>query len=157
MEDFQVPKDKASVLVEIPPRPPVPRHVFLAPFAQGHRGAEAPSDILNAAQTFVPLFDDDGNTVLARRAAITWIMVGDPRRTEWYYYELRAGAPETPVHIEFDTGSHLDGRVALLGPEGGRRVIDVVNRSSYFLHLERDEELFLVNLRRVASITIARA
>jgi len=34
-------------------------------------------------------------------------------------------------------------------------VIDVVNRAAGFLHVERDEELFLVNLRRVASITIA--
>jgi hypothetical protein len=155
MQRFQVPKAKASVLVEIPPRPPEPRHVFLAPYAQGHRGPENPSDIFNEPQTFVPLFRDDGLTALARREAITWIMIGDPQRTEWYYYQTREGAPEAQIHIEFDTGSHLDGRVALLGPEAGRRLIDVVNRSDGFLHVERGEELFLVNLRRVASITIA--
>jgi hypothetical protein len=154
MQRFQVPKTKASVLVEIPPRPPEPRHVFLAPLAQGHRGAENPSDIFNEPQAFIPLFREDGQTTLARREAITWIMVGDPRRAEWYYYETRAGASVARIHIEFDTGSHLEGAVALLGPEAGRRLIDVVNRAGAFLHVERGEELFLVNLRRVASITI---
>lgn len=155
MRQFHVPKERASVFVEIPPRPPETRFVFLAPHAQGHRGAEMPSDIFNAPDTFIPLFRDDGDTVLARRDAITWIMVGDPQRAEWYYYETRAGAEEARVHIEFDTGSHLEGEVALLGPEGSRRVIDVVNRNGDFLHVQRDGELFLVNLRRVASITIA--
>ena len=155
MQEFQVPKVRASVLVEIPPRPPEARFVFLAPNAQGHLGAETPSDIFNAPQPFVPLFREDGEAVLARRESITWIMVGEPRRAEWYYHESRAGAPEAPVHIEFETGSHLDGRIALVGPEGSQRVIDVVNRAGGFLHVERDEELFLVNLRRVASITVA--
>ena len=155
MQQFQVPKERASVLVEIPPRTPEARFIFLAPFAQGHLGAETPLDIFNAPEPFVPLFREDGEPVLARRDAITWVMVGDPQRAEWYYYESRAGVADAPVHIEFDTGSHLDGRVALVGPAGSRRVIDVVNRNGGFLHLERGEDLFLVNLRRVASITIA--
>jgi hypothetical protein len=154
MQGFQVPKVQASVFVEIPPRPPETRFVFLGPFAQGHRGAETPSDIFNAAEPFVPLFRDDGDTVLTRREAITWVMVGDPQRAEWYYYETRAGAEEEQVHVTFDTGTHLEGRIALVGPVGGQRVLDVVNRDRGFLHLERGDELLLVNLKRVVSITI---
>lgn len=154
MEEYRVPKERASVLVELPPHPPEPRYIFLAPFAQSHHGAETPSDIFNFPQAYIPLFREGGDVVLARHDAITWVMVGDPRRTEWYYYDARAGIPDAGVHIEFDTGAHLDGRIALIGPVGGQRVIDIVNREEGFLHVEREDELFLVNLRRVVSITL---
>jgi hypothetical protein len=154
MPDYRVPKEKAAVLVEVPPHPAEPRFVFLAPFAQSHHGAETPSDIFNVEQAFIPLFRESGEVVLARHDAITWVMVHDPRRTEWYYYEARTGAAEAAVHLEFDTGLQLDGRVALIGPVGGQRVLDIINRDRGFLPLERDGELFLVNLKRVVSITI---
>jgi hypothetical protein len=154
MQDYQVPKEKASVLIEMPPHEPETRFIFLSPYAQSHHGAETPSDIFNVPQAYLPLFRDDGDVVLARHDAITWVMVGEPRRTEWYYYETRQGVPETAVHLEFDTGGHIDGRVALVGPAGGQRVLDIVNRQEGFLHVERDDELFLVNLKRVISITL---
>jgi hypothetical protein len=154
MADYRVPKEKAAVLVEVPPHPPEPRFVFLAPFAQSHHGAETPSDIFNVKQAFIPLFREGGEAVLARHDGITWVMVSEPRRTEWYYYEASTGVPSAGVHLEFDTGAHLDGRVALIGPVGGQRVLDIVNRDEDFLHVERADELFLVNLKRVVSITI---
>ena len=64
------------------------------------------------------------------------------------------GVPDAAVHLEFDTGGHIDGRVALVGPAGGQRVLDIVNRQEGFLHVERDDELFLVNLKHVVSITL---
>lgn len=154
MDAYRVPKEKASVLVDLPPRQPEQRHIFLSPFAQNHHGAETPSDIFNVPQAYIPLYRESGEAVLARRDAIVWVMVGEPRRTEWYYYDARAGVPDEAVHVEFDTGAHLDGRVALIGPLGAQRVIDIVNREEGFLHLEHDEELFLVNLKRVVSITL---
>lgn len=154
MQEYRVPKEKASVLVQIPPHPPETRFIFLAPFAQGHHGAETPSDIFNVEQAFIPLFREGGGIVLARRDAICWVMVGEPQRTEWYYYENRAGAPDAWVHLEFDNATALEGRIALIGPEGQQRVIDVVNRQEGFLHVERDDELFLVNLARVAAVTV---
>ena len=154
MQEYQVPKEKASVLIEMPPHEPETRFIFLSSFAQSHHGAETPSDIFNVSQAFIPLFREGGEAVLVRHDSITWVMVGEPRRTEWHYYEARAGFPDAAIHLEFDTGSHLSGRVALLGPFGSQRVLDVVNREEGFLHVERDEELFLVNLKRVASITL---
>lgn len=161
MEQYQVPKEKASVLIEIPPHMPETRFIFLAPFAQGHHGAETPTDIFNVSQAFIPLFREGGDVLLGRgdamlvrRDAITWVMVSEPQKTEWYYYETRAGIPDAAVHLEFDTGSHIDGRVALLGPSGGQRVLDIINREEGFLHVERDDELFLINLKRVVSITL---
>lgn len=154
MTEYQVPKQKASVLVEVPPHAPEPRLIFLASFAQNHHGAETPSDIFNVSQPFIPLFRHGGSVVLARHDAITWVMVDDPRRTEWYYYEIRTGVPDTAAHFEFDTGLRLEGRVAQIGPLGGQRVLDIINREGKFLHVERGEELFLVNLKRVVSVTI---
>lgn len=153
MQEYRVPKQKVSVIIDLPPHPPQMRFIFLSPFALRHQGAETPSDVFSVPETFVPLYREGGEVVLARRDAIVWIMVGDPRRTEWLYFEERAGALEAAVHIEFDTGTHLDGRVALIGPVGGQRVLDIVNRPDGFLHVERDDELFLVNPARVASIT----
>jgi len=154
MQEYQVPKEKASVLIEMPPHEPEPRLIFLSSFAQNHHGAETPSDIFNVPQAYIPLFREGGDVLLARHDAITWVMVGDPRRAEWHYYEIRAGAPDAAVHLEFDTGGHIDGLIALVGPAGGRRVLDIVNREDGFLHVERDDELFLVNLKRVISITL---
>jgi hypothetical protein len=154
MQEYHVPKEKASVLIEMPPRLPEVRFVFLSACAQNHQGAEAPSEIFNLQKPFVPLFKDDGEVTLVRNEAITWVMVSEPRRVEWHYFESRAGVPDTGVHLEFDTGTHLDGRVALLGPAGARRVLDVLNRQEGFLPLEREEELFLVNLKRVTSISL---
>jgi hypothetical protein len=154
MQQFRVPKEKASVLVEMPPHAPETRFIFLSTVAHGHSGTETPSDIFNVPQPFIPLFREGGEVVLARRDAITWALVGDPRRTEWFYFDSRAGVPDAAIHLEFDTGTRLDGRIALAGPMGNRRVLDVINRGAEFLHVEREEELFLVNLRRVVSITL---
>jgi hypothetical protein len=154
MQQYQVPKQKTSILIEMPPHEPETRHIFLSPYAQSHHGAETPSDIFDVPEAFIPLFSEGDDVVLARHDALTWVMVGEPQRTEWYYYETRAGMPDTAVHIAFDTGGHIDGRVALLGPSGAQRVLDIVNREEGFLHVERDDELFLVNLKRVVSITI---
>jgi hypothetical protein len=154
MQEYHVPKEKASVLIEMPPHQPEVRFVFLSPCAQNHQGAEAPSEIFNLQKPFVPLFREEGEVTLVRNEAITWVMVSEPRRVEWHYFESRAGVADVAVHLEFDTGTHLDGRVALLGPAGARRVLDVLNRQEGFLHVEREEELFLVNLKRVATITL---
>jgi len=153
MDEYHVPKEKASVLIAMPPRQPEPRYVFLSSCAQNHKGAETPSEIFNLHKPFVPLFQERGEVLLARHDAITWVMVSEPQRVEWYYYESRAGFPDARVFFEFDTGTRLDGRVALIGPAGARRVLDVINRQEGFLHVERGDELFLVNLKRVASIT----
>jgi len=153
MQQYQVPKEKSSVIIEIPPRKPETRFIFLSTHAQNHHGAETPYDIFNVTQTFIPLFHEGGDVMLARREAITWVLVSEPQRTEWYYYEIRAGIPDTAVHIEFDSGTHLDVRIALIGPAAGRRVQDIVNCEEDFLRVERGDELFLVNLKRVISIT----
>ena len=154
MEEYKVPKQRASVLVEIPPHTPEERFLFLSPFAQSHQGAETISDIFGVPQRFLPLFRATGEVVLVRREAISWIKVGDPRRTEWYYYEHQIGAPQAAVQVEFADAAIMEGRICLIGPIGGQRVIDVVNRKERFLQLERDDDLFLVNLDHVVSITV---
>jgi hypothetical protein len=154
MQQYQVPKSKAAVLIEMPPHEPQTHFIFLSAFAQEHHGAETPVDIFNVPQAFIPLFREGGDAMLVRRDAITWVMVGEPRRTEWYYFETRAALPDAAIHLEFDTGVRLDGRVVLAGPSGSRRVLDIINRQEDFLHLERGDELFLVNLKRVTSVTV---
>lgn len=154
MNEFRVPKERASVLVTIPPRPPTEMFLFLSPFSQSHQGPETPADLFNEPEPFIPLFRDSGEVALARRDTIAWVQVADPRRWERHYYETRTGAPEARVRLEFDGGSILEGAIALLAPSGSRRVADVMNRLEGFLHLERGDDLFLVNPRRVTLVTV---
>jgi hypothetical protein len=154
MEDYKVPKKKTSVLVEIPPHPAGLWFIFLSAFAQHHQGAETASDIFNTDQRFIPLFSEGGSLVLARRDSISWVQISEPATAEWRYFGTRMDAPQAGVRVDFNDGTSLEGRIALIGPLGSQRAIDVVNREEGFIHLERGEDLFLVNLRCVASITM---
>lgn len=154
MQEYKVPKKKTSVLVEIPPYPAGRWFIFLSPFAQHHQGAETAYDIFNTDQRFIPLFNETGSLVLVRRDSVAWVQVGDPLATEWVFYGTLMDAPQASVHIQFTDGTSLDGKISLIGPVGGQRAIDVVNREEGFIHLQQGDDLFLVNLKCVASITM---
>jgi hypothetical protein len=80
------------------------RFIFL-PFAQAITGRK-PTDIFNEPQAFIPLLQAKPSP--PDRSRGSWSAI---RRTEWYYYR-RTGVPDAAIHLRFDTGSHLDGRVA---------------------------------------------
>jgi len=136
--------------------PPSPGNAVRLPRAvrHGHTGMETAIGHLHVPQAFIPLFPSRRRRgPRAPGTPLTWVMVGDPRRSEWFYFETRADVPTAAIHIEFATGTHLDGRI----PWPGRWAAGACSMSSTaregFLHVERDDELFLVNLERVTSIT----
>lgn len=151
---YKVPKEKALVLVKIPPSVPEWKTVFISSCAETHRGKETVSDLFNTPRCFVPLLDDRGGVALVRRNAIRWIRFREPESFEWYYYEIRQGAPRATVRCAFADGEVLEGAVYAVGPAGEQRVQDLVNREENFLHLDTNAGLFLVNMKLVASITV---
>ena len=149
-----MPKEKALVLVKVPPAPPEWKTVFVSSCAETHRGQETVSDLFNTFRKFFPLLDEREGIVLVRRSAIRWVRIENPEKSEWYYYEVRQGAPRSTVRCSFDDGEVLEGTLFAIGPAGEQRVLDIVNRDEGFVHLEVGEDVFLVNLGQITAVTV---
>ena len=121
---YKVPKEKALVLVKVPPTPPEWKTVFISSCAETHRGQETVSDLFNAPRKFFPLLDEREGIILVRRNAIRWVRIENPEKSEWYYYEVRQGAPRSIVRCSFDDGEVLEGTLYAIGPAGEQRVQD---------------------------------
>ena len=152
MDGYKVPKDQAKVILKAPPAAPVERYTFLSEFAEHHQGGETVSDLLARPKRFLPFRSEDGGAALIRKQAIAWLMIMEPERVEWYFYESRLGVPAEAVRVVFADGEELRGRIYAVAPEGRRRVQDLMNDAEGFLHLETAEGLFLVNLDHVLSV-----
>lgn len=151
---YKVPKEKALVLVKVPPAPPEWKTVFISSCAESHRGKETVSDLLHTPRKFLPFLDEKEGIVLLRRSAIRWVRIEKPEEFEWYYYEVRQGAPRSTVRCCFEDGEVLEGVFYAVGPAGEQRVQDVVNRQDMFVHLEIEGSLFLINLDQMTSVTV---
>ena len=151
---YKVPKDRVLVLVKVPPTPPEWKTVFISSCAETHRGRETVSDLFNTPRKFFPLLDEREGIVLVRRGAIRWVRIEDPENSEWYYYEVRQGAPRSTVRCSFDDGEVLEGTLFAIGPAGEQRVQDIVNRDEGFVHLEVGSDVFLVNIGQITAVTV---
>jgi len=154
METYRIPKEKRAVLLRVPPAPPEEKTLFLSPFADTHQGRETLHDLLLRKERFLPVLENDDSLLLVQKSSIQWIEVLQPEETEWYYLQMRTGAPKSKILVEFNTGESMEGCIHALTPEGERRVSDVVNLSEGFLHLESREGLYLINLSKVNSVRI---
>jgi hypothetical protein len=154
MESYKIPKEKKTVLLKVPPGVPEERILFLSPFADSHQGRETLSDLLQKKETFLPVLEKNNSLLLVRKESILWIEILEPEETEWYYLEMRNGAPKSKILIEFSTGDSMEGYIYALTPEGDRRVSDIVNLTIGFLHIETREGLYLINLSKVNSVRI---
>ena len=151
---YRVPKDKALVLIKVPPSPPEWKTVFISSCAETHQGGETVSDLFNMDRNFLPLLDEQTGIMLVRRRCIRWLRIEEPEKKEWHYYEIRQGAPQSIVRVNYADGEFLEGKVYAIGPAGEQRVQDIINREEIFLPLDTDSGLFLVNLTLVSSITV---
>lgn len=151
---YKVPKDKALVLVKVPPSPPEWKTAFISSCAETHQGGETVSDIFNIDRHFLPLLDEQSGIMLVRRSCIRWLRVEEPEKKEWHYYEVRQGAPQSIARFHYADGEVLEGTVYAIGPAGEQRVLDIINREKMFLPLDTESGLFLVNLTLVSSITV---
>ncbi len=154
MDAYRVPKGRATVLIFVPPFPISMRTVFLSEIAENHHGPETVSDLLEKPQAFLPVQEEDGEPVLLRKDSVRWLKVENPREAEWSFYEDSAGTPTRKIRCVFRDGEPLDGTIYSVAPEGERRVSDLVNRRTSFLHVESEGDLYLVNLRHVVTVRI---
>jgi len=151
---YQVPKDQAKVLLDLPPDPAQEVVLFLSPNAEHHRGQETVSDLFRNTSPFLPLKAGEGQSLLVRKKAVRSLRIAEPERVEWTYYEVREGAPKRRVRLRFGDRTELEGFIYATTPEGHQRVSDVINLTGPFIHLEAEDGLHLVNLGHVGSIRI---
>ncbi len=154
MTDYKVPKERAKVLLFIPPDSPQEGSLYLSPNAAGHLGKEMVSDILRGLSQFCPVLGEWDELVLVRKDAIRYIMVIEPEKVEWKYFEEMAGAPALRISFSFFDDERMEGTIYATGPEGERRVLDVINSQEGFLPVETGDGFFLVNLKQVKSVRI---
>lgn len=154
MDEYKIPKNKAVVLIDVPSYPIAERTVFLSGTAENHKGQETVSDLLGRPNVFLPVQEEDGESVLVRKDAVKWLKILEPREVEWHYYESREGAPRKRIRCIFQDGEPLEGYLYAIAPEGHRRVSDIANKVEGFLHVEADEDLYLVNAGHVLFIRI---
>lgn len=154
METYKIPKERARVLMWVPPHKPEERDLFLSPFAESHQGAETISDLLLRPKRFLPVMQDGNGLQLVRKEAIRWLKVNNPERFEWHFIEQRQGAPQARIRCDVREGGALEGVMYALTQVGEQRVLDVVNVLQGFMPLETQEGFFLLNLSHVCQITI---
>ena len=154
LESFQVPKDQATVVMELPPDVPARVVIFLSPFAEHHRGQETVSDLFRNSSPFLPVRNAEGKSVLVRKKAVRAMKILEPERVEWLYFEMRDGAPRYRISVSFYDGLDMEGYIVATTPVGHQRVSDVVNLTGPFIHIEAEDGVYLLNLAHVGTIRI---
>lgn len=154
MEPFQVPKDQAKVVLDLPPEPPAEVVIFLSPFAEHHQGQETVSDLIRGGTSFLPVRSAGGQSILVRKKAIRSLKILDPERVEWLYFEVRSSAQPRRISLLFGEGGQMEGLIYATTPVGHQRVSDVINLTGPFIHLEAQDGVYLVNLGHVSTIRI---
>jgi len=148
-DDLRVPKRRAQVEVLLPDGSAREVTVFLAEFAPRHSGPERLSDLLNAADDFVPALDvaADAMTFLNRHG-IAAARVG----REWELAEEAPSGEKHEVEITLVGGTTLRGTVTVVLPPGRTRLLDFLNDAQPFLRLAESEKIALVNKRHIARV-----
>jgi len=148
-DELRVPKRRAQVEVLLPGGAARQVTVFLAEFASRHTGPERLSDLLNAADDFVPAVDvlTDSMTFLNRHG----IAAARVAR-EWELGEDLSGGDQHDVEITLIDGTILRGTVAFTMPPERSRLLDYLNDTQPFVRLAEKEKVALVNKRHIARV-----
>jgi hypothetical protein len=161
-EEYRVPKRRVTAEVTLVGRPPVTLLLFLGDGAVAHRGRERPSDLLAGPDAFLAAVEPrDEAVILVRRDAVAVMTV--PVEEEYGEQPSRpedlaaAGAVSADVEVVLEDGTSRRGTITYLLPEGRRRLQDHLNGEEPFLVLREGASAHLINKRRLASVSAARA
>ena len=128
-----------------------------AAVAETHLGRERPADVFNAGRAFVVVQDEQERTSFVRCDDVwTVSFTGDIDLEE----ELSGSDPllgdldtEAWLAVRLEDDSVLEGRVRYQLPDANGRVLDFLNQDSPFLTLFQEEQILLVNKRRIARVS----
>ena len=157
-EPFRVPKHQISAEVSLPGAPPVKLKLFLSECAEGHSGAERPSDLMNGVVDFLPAAGPDGRMIFFHRDAVLAMAV--EAQHEFGGDVLMAVALKSEqavterVEVLMEDESHFRGMVSYILPEGSRRLQDFLNQKDRFLVLRDGDMVRLLNKNRIVRIAV---
>jgi hypothetical protein len=152
MDELRVPKHKTAVDVILPGGAVRRMALFLAEAAPDHAGPEAPVDLLNGRDDFIPAFDEAaGGMAFLHRPGIPVVRVARA---------LDAGEDEVTlpteqeVDVQLTDGTALAGLVSFVRPADRTRLVDVLNEPHPFFRLLQGDQVAYVNKRHVACVAL---
>ena len=149
-DDYTVPKELARVTLH---PPGVETEVFLSRSARLHEGHETIFDLVCSEDPFLPTHPQSG-VVLFRKDQLSWIQIHDPLESEESFFETAGYAQRLRVDLVFSDGDELQGSFVVVAPNASSRVSDIANSAERgWVHFEDEHGHYLVNLRRLRSIT----
>lgn len=153
---YQVPKRRARMRIRTTAGGEEWLQVFLGALAETHQGPERPADVFNAGRPFVVVQDDHGRTSFIRCDDVWTVSITEQVDFE---EELAGADPligdldsEARLAVTLEDGSGLEGRVRYQLPDANGRVLDFLNEDTAFLTLFQEEQILLVNKRRIVRV-----
>ena len=150
--DYRIQKERVPVVLTTVGGERIAGELFVQPNVRNRYGREEPSDVLNSAEPFFPICDEDGMMFLVAKDRVRELEVElDSRHNE----EWRIGSPAT-IEVALTGGALRTGVIYLESMAGRSRVIDFLNRvHERFLTLHTATGELLINrsaVERVRSV-----
>ena len=155
-QPFLVPKHRVQAEVLLKGHPARTVWLYLCDCSESHWGRERPSDLLNNANGFIPVTDDDGSVVLLQKDAVMLLSIPAG-------HEAGAGCPEEVeqagltitqnLELQLVDGTSLEGSVTYLGPDGSQRLQDYLNSAEKYISVRSGSTVHHVARQSIASIS----
>ena len=155
-ETYRIPKRPIPAEVILPGSSGMPMMLFLGERAETHSGDERPSDLLNGPDDFLPFFDPEGRVVFVHRDTLCAVSVAveyEFGEGKLWPEDVTSEATNMRIVVSLEDGQDFRGRISYLMPEGNRRLQDVLNLEDRFLILREENQIYLINKRRISRVS----
>jgi hypothetical protein len=152
MNRYRVPKRRVPVRFTLPHQPEECAHLFLGELAETHTGPERPSDVLNRPEVFIALQTGSGGVEVLCRDALSFLAVAAELENDPEQPPDPGDETRVQLSIEMDDGREVEGVARYRLPESARRLQDFLNQQDGFVRLECQQEVLLVNKRRIQRV-----
>lgn len=131
--------------------------LFLAPAAAHHAGAERPEERLNDDSDFFPFLpENQERSVIVNKhqvIVLSFDLTQSEQLRRWWGIdtdedEILIPHMEQRILVECD-GVELEGVLVMDAPQHQRRTQDLLNRAERFICLRDDDQLHLINRKRI--------
>jgi hypothetical protein len=154
-EDYSIPKHPVPIRLALAWQEPRELSLYLGEHAEKHTGAEYPSDLLNAGDSFLPAIESDGSLLLFNRIAVMVLSVSAKyeERPAAARVEEEGDRTVADVELVLEDGKRVAGVVTYWRPRGQRRLQDYLNSADHFIPVRDGEIIHLVNRDRIVSVS----
>lgn len=147
---YRIEKQRLAVALSFQDGSSVHGHIFVQPSPYGYNGHEAPIDLFNAEDPFLPLELDDGVVLLVAKRRVVEVSGVEPGDED----DLRlASMRSVTLELTLAGGLVRHGSVLLEMPSARPRLLDFLNQlSERFLPLYTDGGIVLINAQMIERV-----